>query len=194
MKAFLNSEAISSSKGVSAEFFISSFISTENNILNLSFSRHAFCMENETDNGEIVKSLEYVDQIGNEGKEGIAFGGPFGVHVDHRGAGGLGSEFLRQSCHGTVRVAFERSRIYHTSRVRPPLHLGAKSFTLASSYRAGYSFWGAGDLSHPAGAFGGSRMDWQTLAELARACAALPKSGFKSKFSSPFLLELNAER
>jgi pSer/pThr/pTyr-binding forkhead associated (FHA) protein len=36
-------------------------------------------------------------------------------------------------------------------------------------------------------------MEWQTLAELARDCAALPKSGFKARFGAPFLLELDPE-
>ena len=36
-------------------------------------------------------------------------------------------------------------------------------------------------------------MDWQTLAELARECAALPKAGFKTSFPSPFLLEVDSE-
>lgn len=36
-------------------------------------------------------------------------------------------------------------------------------------------------------------MEWQTLAELARDCAALPKAGFKARYAAPFLLELNPE-
>lgn len=36
-------------------------------------------------------------------------------------------------------------------------------------------------------------MAWQTLAELARECAALPKAGFKTQFPAPFLLELDPE-
>jgi pSer/pThr/pTyr-binding forkhead associated (FHA) protein len=36
-------------------------------------------------------------------------------------------------------------------------------------------------------------MDWQTLAELARECAALPKAGFKTRFPAPFLLEVDSE-
>ena len=36
-------------------------------------------------------------------------------------------------------------------------------------------------------------MDWQTLAELARECAALPKAGFKTSYPSPFLLEVDSE-
>jgi ABC transport system ATP-binding/permease protein len=36
-------------------------------------------------------------------------------------------------------------------------------------------------------------MDWQTLAELARDCAALPKAGFKTSYPSPFLLEVDSE-
>jgi len=36
-------------------------------------------------------------------------------------------------------------------------------------------------------------MEWQTLATLATGSAALPKSSFKSKFPTPFLLELDPE-
>jgi pSer/pThr/pTyr-binding forkhead associated (FHA) protein len=36
-------------------------------------------------------------------------------------------------------------------------------------------------------------MEWQTLAELARECAALPKSGFKARFPTPFLLQVDWE-
>ncbi len=34
---------------------------------------------------------------------------------------------------------------------------------------------------------------WQSLADLAKGCAALPKGAFQEKYSSPFLLELNPE-
>ncbi len=36
-------------------------------------------------------------------------------------------------------------------------------------------------------------MEWQTLAQLAKGCAALPKDAFKSQFGAPFLLELSPE-
>ena len=35
--------------------------------------------------------------------------------------------------------------------------------------------------------------EWQTLAELAKGAAALPKTGFKERYPAPFLLELNPE-
>lgn len=36
-------------------------------------------------------------------------------------------------------------------------------------------------------------MEWQTLAELAKGSAALPKEAFKAKYPNPFLLELDPE-
>lgn len=36
-------------------------------------------------------------------------------------------------------------------------------------------------------------MEWQTLAELAKGCAALPKETFKARFTGPFLLEISPE-
>lgn len=37
-------------------------------------------------------------------------------------------------------------------------------------------------------------MEWQTLAQLAKGCAALPKDAFKAQYAAPFLLELNPEQ